>query len=286
MKVMQPSSSLELGLDMPGQPGRDTGPEAFIAKSVSESPTGEVRLMESILERENMQRAMRRVRENDGAPGIDGMTVEELPRYLVRHWERIKADLLAGLYKPSPVRRTEIPKPNGGVRLLGIPTVLDRLIQQAVAQVLQAIWDHTFSECSYGFRPKRSQHMAIRKAQDYIKGGCRQVPDDLPDTSAPRSLLNEYIKGWWGYFAICEARTCLIELNAWVLRRLRAYIWKQWKLPKTKLRELRKRGLPDYLARPLAATRKGAWHSSENGYLARALPTVYFIRSLGLVLPG
>ena len=98
------------------------------------------------------------------------MTVDELPRYLRRHWETIKADLLAGRYKPLPVRQKEIPKPDGGVRLLGIPTVLDRLIQQAIAQVLQAIWDHTFSEFSYGFRPGRSQHMAIRTGTELYQG--------------------------------------------------------------------------------------------------------------------
>ena len=96
MKVKQPSSSLELGLNVEGRVCRDTGPEAFIAKRLAESPTGEIRLMESILERENMLRALRRVRKNKGAPGIDGMTVDELPRYLKRHWEVIKADLLAG----------------------------------------------------------------------------------------------------------------------------------------------------------------------------------------------
>ena len=98
--------------------------------------------------------------------------------------------------------------------------------------------------------------------------------------------LNEYIRGWWAYFSICETRSCLKELNAWILRRLRAYIWKQWKLPKTKLRELRKGGLPDSLAKPLAATRKGPWHTSANGYLARVLPATYFTRTLGLVLTG
>jgi len=144
MKAKQPSSSLELGLNVEGRICRDTGPEAFIAKRLSESPTGEIRLMESILERENMLRALRRVRKNKGAPGIDGMTVDELPRYLKRHW----------------------------------------------------------------------------------------------------------------------------------------------KLPKTKLRNLRKAGLPDDLARPLAATRKGTWHISANSYLARALPTRYFTGILGLVLLG
>ncbi|MBT7702084.1 MAG: group II intron reverse transcriptase/maturase [Verrucomicrobia bacterium] len=454
MNAKQPSSSLELDLKVSIRPSRDTGPEAFVAKRLSESPTGEIRLMESILERENMRRALRQVRKNDGAPGIDGMTVDELPRYLRRHWDEIKAELLAGVYKPQPVRRKEIEKPDGGVRLLGIPTVLDRLIQQAIAQVLQAIWDHTFSEFSYGFRPGRSQHMAIREARSYIKDGCRWVVDldlekffdrvnhdrlmsrlgtrirdkrvlkligrflrsgvmieglceateegtpqggplspllsnivldeldkelekrglqfvrfaddcviyvkskragdrvkesitrfisrklklkvnetksgviqpgyskylgfgfthhkaapkirihskslqrfrrkvrELTKRTRGRSVksiiweLNQYLRGWWGYFSLCEAPTSVRKLNAWVLRRLRAYIWKQWKLPKTKLRELRKRGLPDSLAGPLAATRKGPWHISANGYLARALPTRYFTRTLGLVLLG
>ena len=454
MKAKQPSSSLELGLNVEGRVCRDTGPEAFIAKRLAESPTGEIRLMESILERENMLRALRRVRKNKGAPGIDGMTVDELPRYLKRHWEVIKADLLAGCYKPMPVRQKEIPKPDGGVRLLGIPTVLDRLIQQATAQVLQAIWDYTFSESSYGFRPGRSQRMAIRKAQSNIKDGCRWVVDldlekffdrvnhdrlmnrlgsrirdkrvlkligrflrsgvmigglceateegtpqggplspllsnivldeldkelerrelqfvryaddcviyvkskragdrvkasitrfisrklklkvnetkssviqpgyskylgfgfthhkaapkirihskslekfrrrvrEITKRSRGRSIgsiiweLNVYLRGWWGYFSLCETPTIVRKLNAWILRRLRAYIWEQWKLPKTKLRNLRKAGLPDYLARPLAATRKGAWHISANGYLARGLSTRYFTGILGLVLLG
>jgi len=454
MDAMQPSGSLELDLNVPRQVRRDTGPEAYIAKCLSESSTGEIRLMESILERENMRRALHRVRENDGAPGIDGMTVDELPRYLRRHWDVIKADLLAGRYKPKPVRQKEIPKPDKGVRLLGIPTVLDRLIQQAIAQVLQAIWDHTFSEFSYGFRPGRSQHMAVRQAQSYIKDGGRWVVDldlekffdrvnhdrlmsrlgsrirdkrvlkligrflrsgvmseglceateegtpqggplspllsnivldeldkelekrglqfvrfaddcviyvkskragdrvkdsitrfinrklklkvnetksgviqpgyskylgfgfthhkaapkirihsaslkrfrrrvrELTKRTRGRSIssiiteLNEYLRGWWGYFSICETPTSVRTLNAWILRRLRAYLWKQWKLPKTKLRKLRGFGLPDSLARPLAATRKGAWHISANGYLARALPTGYFTRTLGLVRLG
>ena len=454
MNAKQPSSSLELGLELPEPERPDRGPEAFVAQRLSESPTGEIRLMEEILERENMRRAVRQVRKNDGAPGVDGMTVDELPRFLRRHWEEIKAELLAGTYEPQPVRQKEIPKPDGGVRLLGIPTVLDRLIQQATAQVLQAIWDHTFSDTSYGFRPGKSQHMAIRKARDYIKDGCRWVVDldlekffdrvhhdrlmsrlgtrvrdkrvlkligrflrsgvmigglceateegtpqggplspllsnivldeldkeleqrglqfvrfaddcviyvrskragdrvkqsitrfisrklrlkvnetksgviqpgyskylgfgfthhktapkirihakslqrfrrqvrELTKRSRGRSTeqiirdLNEYLRGWWGYFSLCETPTSVRRLNAWIVRRLRAFVWSQWKLPKTKLRKLRGAGLPDSLARPLAATRKGPWHISANGYLARALPTSYFVRTLGLVQLG
>ena len=454
MDAMQPSSSLELDLNVSGRGRRDTGPEAFIAKRLSESPTGEIRLMESILERENMRRALRQVRKNDGAPGIDGMTVDELPRYLRRHWEMIKADLLAGRYKPMPVRQKEIPKPDGGVRLLGIPTVLDRLIQQATAQVLQAIWDHTFSEFSYGFRPGRSQHMAIRKARSYIKDGCRWVVDlDLEkffdrvnhDRLMSRlgsrirdkrvlKLIGRFLRSGVMIGGLCEAteegtpqggplspllsNIVLDELDKELERRglqfvrfaddcviyvkskragdrvkesITRFISRKLKLkvnetkssviqpgyskylgfgfthhkaaPKIRIhskslqrfrrrvRELTqrtrgrsigriiwelneyparlvglllalrdthqradtqrvdtaavagvhletveapenqtagtaRRGFPDSLARPLAATRKGPWHISANGYLARALPTQYFTRTLGLVLLG
>ena len=155
---------------------RDTRSEEFIASYVSESPTGQVRLMESILERNNMKRAIKRVIKNKGAPGVDGMTVRKIERYLKRHWSKIEQALLEGTYSPMPVKRKEIPKP-GGVRLLGIPTVLDRVIQQAVAQVLNQIWDHTFSEYSFGFRPNRSQHDAIRQYREYVKSGKRFVVD-------------------------------------------------------------------------------------------------------------
>jgi len=132
--------------------------------------------MESILERNNMKRAIKRVIKNKGAPGVDGMTVRKIKRYLKRHWSKIEQALLEGTYSPMPVKRKEIPKP-GGVRLLGIPTVLDRVIQQAVAQVLNQIWDHTFSEYSFGFRPNRSQHDAIRQYREYVRSGKRFVVD-------------------------------------------------------------------------------------------------------------
>jgi RNA-directed DNA polymerase len=155
---------------------RDTRSEELIASYASESPTGQVRLMESILERNNMKRAIKRVIKNKGAPGVDGMTVRKIERYLKRHWSEIEQALLEGTYSPMPVKRKEIPKP-GGVRLLGIPTVLDRVIQQAVAQVLNQIWDHTFSEYSFGFRPNRSQHDAIRQYREYVRTGKRFVVD-------------------------------------------------------------------------------------------------------------
>jgi len=134
--------------------------------------------MEEVCERENLKQALKRVRANKGAPGVDGMTVQALPVYLREHWPTIRSMLLEGTYKPQPVRRVEIPKPDGGgVRKLGIPCALDRFIQQAVLQVLQQRWDPTFSDSSYGFRPGRSAHQAVAKAQSYIQSGYRWVVD-------------------------------------------------------------------------------------------------------------
>jgi len=136
-----------------------------------ESPASTNRLMEEVCERENLKEALRRVKANKGSAGVDGMTVGGITDYLKQHWPAIREQLLNGTYEPRPVRRVEIPKPDGGVRKLGIPTVLDRLIQQAVMQVLQRQWDPTFSASSYGFRPGRSAQQAVAQAQQYIVEG-------------------------------------------------------------------------------------------------------------------
>ena len=127
--------------------------------------------MEAVCERENLKAALRQVKANKGSPGVDGMTVVGIKDYLKQHWPAMREQLLNGTYEPKPVRRVEIPKPDGGVRKLGIPTVLDRFIQQAVMQVLQRRWDRTFSDHSYGFRPGRSAHQAVAQAQHYIAEG-------------------------------------------------------------------------------------------------------------------
>ena len=134
-------------------------------------------LMEKVVERDNLVRALKRVRQNKGSAGIDGMSVDDLPEYLRGNWERIREELLTGSYQPLAVRRHEIPKSGGGVRQLGIPTVLDRFIQQAILQVLQPIFDPTFSEHSYGFRPGRRAHDAVCQAQRYVQSGRRWVVD-------------------------------------------------------------------------------------------------------------
>jgi len=156
---------------------RREGTESFTAKRACEDPVSSEQVMEEVCSRENLLRALQRVRSNKGSPGIDGMQVGELPGYLKQHWPAIREQLRSGTYEPQPVRRVEIPKPDGGVRKLGIPTVLDRFVQQAVMQVLQGKWDPTFSEHSHGFRPRRSAHQAVAKAQQYVGNGRRWVVD-------------------------------------------------------------------------------------------------------------
>jgi len=146
-------------------------------RRVTEQPDPNVNLFERILTRENMLKAWKRVKANKGAPGIDDVTIEGFPEYLHEHWHCIRERLFAGTYQPSPVRRVEIPKPTGGFRPLGIPIVLDRLIQQAIAQVLNPIFDPEFSEYSYGFRPGRSAHDAVYQVRNYIQQRKRIAVD-------------------------------------------------------------------------------------------------------------
>lgn len=155
----------------------EEGTESLTAKRRTESPAIGEQLMEEVCERENCKQALARVKANKGSPGVDGMTVGDLAGYLKQHWPAIREQMLSGTYVPQPVKRVEIPKPDGGVRKLGIPTVLDRFIQQVVMQALQRRWDRTFSEHSYGFRPGRTAHQAVAQAQQYMAAGYRWVVD-------------------------------------------------------------------------------------------------------------
>ena len=428
-------------------------PEITVASLITEHPAEGSRLMEIILERGNMFKALKRVRDNKGAPGIDNMTVDQLPGYLKRHWPKIREDLLNGTYKPFPVKRKEIPKPDGGVRLLGIPTVLDRLIQQAIAQSLQQIWDPTFSDSSYGFRPGRSAHDAVLRAKSYLLSGYRHIVDmdlskffdrvnhdrlmsrlaakikdkgvlklirkyltagimieglvspsregtpqggplspllsnivldeldkelekrglnfvryaddfviylksrkaaervmksitnfitgklklkineeksavshpwlrkflgftfismcgqtkirihqktikrfkervrELTDRNCGKSMaqiiykLNLYLKGWWNYYRLTETRYIFKSLNGWIIRRLRCLLWKQWKNPRTKIRNLLKRRISHRHAVLCGNARKKHWRMSRVKWVIIALPNKYFL-DLGLFLPG
>ena len=157
-------------------PGSGAGAEAGAA-GVGRTKPEALRLMEAAVERSNMLCAYERVVKNEGAPGVDGLTVAELKPWLVSHWPSVRQALLAGEYMPAAVRKVEIPKPQGGVRTLGIPTVLDRLIQQALHQVLQPLFEPEFSESTYGFRPGRNAHQAVKAARSYVAEGRRWVVD-------------------------------------------------------------------------------------------------------------
>ncbi|WP_096552415.1 group II intron reverse transcriptase/maturase [Ureibacillus thermosphaericus] len=405
-------------------------------------------LLNQILSRENMLQALKRVEQNKGSHGVDMMPVQNLRQHIVENWLSIKEAILKGTYEPMPVRRVEIPKPDGGVRLLGIPTVTDRLIQQAIAQVLSKVYDPTFSENSYGFRPNRSAHDAVRKAKEYIRDGHRWVVDmdlekffdkvnhdRLMGTLAKRiqdkpllklirkylqsgvmingvvsntfegtpqggplspllsnivldeldkelerrghkfvryaddcniyvkskraglrtmasiqrfiegklrlkvnekksavdrpwkrkflgfsftyhkepkvriakeslkrmknkvreitsrkmpypmeyriQKLNQYLMGWCGYFALADTKSIFPELDKWIRRRLRMCLWKNWKKPKTKLRNLIQLGVPQWQAYEWGNTRKSYWRISKSPILHRTLGNSYW-RNQGL----
>jgi RNA-directed DNA polymerase len=423
------------------------GTEPSVVKRESQSPAFEERLMEEVCERENLEVAWRRVCENKGSPGVDGLTIDETRDYLRQHWPVIREQLLSGTYQPQPVRRVEIPKPDGGVRKLGVPCVVDRLIQQAVLQVLQKRWDPTFSEHSYGFRPRRSAHQAVAQAQRYVAEGYNYVVDidlekffdrvnhdtlmarvaarvsdkrllkliraflnagvledglvraidegtpqggplspllsnllldDLDQeltrrghrfcryaddcniyvrsrragervmTSvchflktklrlkvneskssvarpeerkflsfsitndgsqrqiAPKALdrfrmrvreltcrtlgvsmqqliepLARYLIGWRAYFSFCETPRVLSNLDAWTRRRLRMYLWRQWKTGRNRFAQLRQRGVAKFGAAVAAGSPTGFWRMSGHPAVQQALRNDYF-DSVGL----
>src|SRR6201984_2555652 len=425
----------------------DQGTEPSVAKPPTESLASAKQLMEEVCDRENLEKAWKRVRQNKGSPGVDGMALEDTKAYLRERWPSIPPKMLEGTYQPQPVKRVEIPKPGGGVRKLGVPCVVDRLIQQALLQVLQKQWDPTFSEHSYGFRPGRSAHQAVAQAQRYIAAGysvvvdldlekffdrvnhdglmarvaarvtdkrvlkliraflksgvmedglvspvdegtpqggplspllSNLVLDDLDkelarrghrfcryaddcniyvrshragdrvmasmsrfltqklrlkvneaksavaqpeerkflgfsisnDGSerriAPKALdkfkaqirgmthrtrgnslpqviedLAPYLLGWRGYFAFCQTPRVLTHLEAWIRRRLRAYLWRQGQNGPNRFKELRQRGLPKFHAAVAAGSPTGFWRMSGHPAVQQALRNHYF-DSLGL----
>jgi RNA-directed DNA polymerase len=430
------------------------GAEPVVAMAEPESPAATMHLMEKVCERENLERAWQRVRGNKGAPGVDGMTIDDAKSYLREHWPDMRSQLLAGAYRPQPVKRVEIPKPDGGVRKLGVPCVVDRLIQQALLQVLQKRWDPTFSEHSYGFRPRRSAHQAVAQAQRYVAEGysvvvdldlekffdrvnhdglmarvaariadkrvlkliraflnagvmedglvrpvdegtpqggplspllSNLVLDDLDKELARRGLrfcryaddcniyvrsrragervmasvskfltlrlklkvnetksavarpeerkflgfsisndgserriapkaldkfkarirdmtcrtrgkslpqvvdeLKPYLIGWRSYFDFCQTPRVLTNLEAWTRRRLRMYLWRQWQTGHNRFKELRRRGVPKFLAAVAAGSPTGFWRMSghpavqmalrNHAFDALGLPRLYIAR--------
>ncbi|MDL2218237.1 group II intron reverse transcriptase/maturase, partial [Christensenellaceae bacterium OttesenSCG-928-M15] len=426
----------------------DKGGARSIASREAGEGDGAGCLLERILDRDNLNRAYKRVKSNSGAAGIDGMTVEEMLPWLKEHRQELLEELANGRYKPKPVRRVEIPKPDGGVRKLGVPTVIDRMVQQAMVQILQPIFEPVFSEASYGYRPGRSAQQAMKRAKEYYEQGYTRVADiDLSkyfDTmnhdlllgyvrrevkderviglikkflksgvmedgvvsktaegspqGGPLSpllsniYLNEfdkemerrgmkhlryaddiavytkskraaervlesckrylegklklkvnlekskagsplklkflgfslystkngvgirvhektlrkfkaklkaitkrnrgrsiyailkelrlYVSGWLNYYAIAGMKNRLQSVNEWLKRRIRQYIWKQWKKPRTRVKNLRKLGIPEERAYMWGNTRKGYWRVAGSAILSRSLTNEHLI-SLG-----
>lgn len=230
-------------------------------------------MLHAAFTRENLQRAFKRVRANKGAAGADGLDIDQTARHLATAWPGIRERLLKGTYRPDPVRRVTIPKPDGGERELGIPTVTDRLIQQALLQVLQPILDPTFSEHSYGFRPGRRAQDAEPLAT--FKQRVRQ----LTHRSGGRSMqdvvdgLRPYLLGWKAYFGLAQTPSVWRTLDKGLRHRLRAIQLKQWKRGSTMYRELRTLGANADVARRVAANSRRWWRNSAmllNGVLNSA----------------
>lgn len=246
-------------------------------------------VIEEILEPENLAAAWKRVKANKGAPGIYGMTVEDFPAFAREHWPRIATATREGNYRPAPVKRGWIPKPDGSKRPLGIPTVLDRMVQQAVAQVLGPLLEVDFSEHSYGYRPGRSAHQAVAgMAAGWKEGRRHAVECDLKsffDTVNHDRLMNAaghkvqtvidelnlYIRGWLNYYKLSATYKEVLELSAWVRRRVRLYYWKQWKQPRTRRRNLLTLGADPDTVHMATRSRKGYWRMSQNQIVRNAL---------------
>ena len=233
--------------------------------------------------------AYQQVKRNGGAPGIDGMSVEELGHYLRGERQRIKEAMLDDRYQPQPVKRVEIAKPGGGVRQLGIPTVVDRMIQQALHQVMSEVFEPGFSESSYGFRPGRSAHDAVLKAREYVAEGKRWVVDlDLDKLKAEfrqargRNLdrqmqeLRPLLIGWSNYFRHAQVKATFERLDEWIRRRLRCVRWRQWKKPRTRAVKLLGAGLSCERAWTSAYNGHGPWWNAGESHMNTALPKRYF----------
>lgn len=250
---------------------RDYGDGASRLTARTDNPSPQtMQMIEAVVERENMMAALRRVEANKGSAGVDEMTVESLRPYLQEHWPRIKEQLLAGRYVPSPVRRVDIPKPNcKGMRQLGIPTVIDRLIQQALHQVMQVVFDCDFSKFSYGFRPGRSAHHAVLAARG------RNLATFITE-------LRPILRGWVNYFRLAEVKGVFEELDGWIRRKLRCILWRQWKRTVTRAKNLMRRGLDDVRAWKSATNGRGPWWNSGASHMHACYPKSYFDK-LGFV---
>ena len=280
--------------------------------------------MDEAVRKENCEAALAAVTRNRGAAGIDRMRVDELEEHLRRHWPKIRARLLAGTYVPSPVRRVTIPKPNGGERELGIPTVQDRFVQQLLLQVMTPIYEPRFSEHSYGFRPGRSAQDAVNATRRYFCEGKQWVVDmdiakffdhvhhdillgrigktirdkrvlrligkylrrgNQSRTSTElRDQWSRYVRGWWGYFRHAEERRAVFRLEGWIRRHIRKCFWLRWHNATGRLNALRRLGLRGRMLK-VAYSSKGAWPIARSGSLHTALSN-QVLRRYGFVMPS
>ena len=247
-------------------------------------------LMEEVANRENLNQAYRRVKANQGAPGVDGMTIAEMLDWFAEHAQEFIASLLDGSYQPQPVRGVEIPKPGGGMRQLGIPTVVDRVVQQAILQVLEPILDPTFSDSSYGFRPRRSAHQALQQASEYVAEGRSIVVDmdlekffdrvnhDILMSRLARrigdkrllKIIRRFLQAgmlqhgvWVTYYRLTAGKSHFRALDGWIRRKLRCVRLKQRKRAKSIADFLQSLGVPWNRSWTTAACGKGWWRMSH-----------------------
>ena len=228
--------------------------------NIVEVPFDKEHLFEQILSTANLNRAYKAVMRNKGCGGIDKMSCEQLLPWLLTNKDELIRSLMDGSYRPNPVKRVEIPKDNGKMRLLGIPTVVDRLVQQAINQVLTPIYENQFSNTSYGFRPRRGCHDAIRGAQRIINEGYK--------------------------YHLANMKRLLLETDEWLRRRIRMCIWKAWKKVKTKVANLIRCGINKYKAYEWGNTRKGYWRIADSYILHRAITNEYLCRAGYATLMG
>lgn len=228
--------------------------------NIVEVPFDKEHLFEQILSPANLNRAYKAVMRNKGCGGIDKMSCEQLLPWLLTNKDELIRSLMDGSYRPNPVKRVEIPKDNGKMRLLGIPTVVDRLVQQAINQVLTPIYENQFSKTSYGFRPRRGCHDAIRGAQRRINEGYK--------------------------YHLANMKRLLLETDEWLRRRIRMCIWKAWKKVKTKVANLIRCGINKYKAYEWGNTRKGYWRIADSYILHRAITNEYLCRAGYATLMG
>ncbi len=209
------------------------------------------KLLEQILQSDNLNKAYKKVKSNKGAGGVDGMSVDELLTFLKDNQKKLIQKLKDGKYKPNPVRRVEIPKETKGkIRKLGIPTVVDRVFQQAITQVLSPIYEEQFSENSYGFRPMKAKLKELTSRSNGWGNEYRALK------------LKHFIRGWVNYFAMADMKQLLRSTDEWLRRKIRAIYWKQWKKIKTRYRMIKKFGMPEWKVHELANCRKGIWRSA------------------------